>query len=1023
MKHAAVTALVRDNQLQLDGQCIAVGSAAWYTWLAEANAFRYEHAQGSYGARRERFQRGGSYWKAYRRVAGKLRRAYLGRSEDLVIERLERAAVLLADHLPMAEQPAAEVPTLLWTKLAAPQAGLVERSELVRRLDGVLQHRLTVIAAPPGWGKTTLLANWIEHRHGNHAAIAWLSLDSADDDPARLWSYICTALGAYEPAALESEAAIRAPRPPELDRLVSGLINAIARSSPGRTIPIVLILDDYHCLTNPLIHEALTLLIDRLPQRLHVILTSRVEPPLPLARWRAAGQLLELRADDLRFAIDDSARLLALVAAQELAPNTARALVERTEGWAAGLHLAGLVLRAGNPSEQSALVAQISGSHPYILDYLVDEILRRQPPHIQEFLLQTSILDRLCGELCDAILGDQRDLLSPSQYTSATLLSYLERANLFITPLDTERRWFRYHQLFADALQAQLQRTHPQLMTDLHRRAMQWYRQQAMTGAMDFATPAINHAIAAGQHVAAALLIERHGLSMLFVRGEIQTLLGWLSALPEMLRMTRPRILVTEAWALLATVQLDRVEQAIEMAEAYASPEDSELIGEIIAIQSFVVHINGDSQASIELGQRSLALLSAEQKTVRYLIAVNLANAYVSLGELYGAWAIVEQMRRDMRYLPDPAVFLSGYGLELVESDLLLSEGRAIEAESVVRQLLKQITGRYGERLTMIPMIHVALAEICYERNNLEECERLTHSAMEKGEQWWNSDILCPAYDLYGRILRIRGDMAGALAAHRKSRELAIAYNVAKITWWAQLGEVWEAFEQGNLAATECGLTERGLRIDGELDPVRYAEYELLVRLQLAQGRVTEAITLIKRIAMLAEQGGYTRRVIGANILAALAYWQSGRAHEAYVAIGLALEQARPGGMRRCFLDEGEPMHQFLRTVLEDQDTRFSSDLQNYVMQLLAAFPLTGNDPGIQSITLNRASTQSADRLTARELAVLRLVATGASNQDIAKRLVVSLHTVKKHLTHILAKLNTTSRTAAVARAHERQLL
>jgi LuxR family maltose regulon positive regulatory protein len=425
--------------------------------------------------------------------------------------------------------------------------------------------------------------------------------------------------------------------------------------------------------------------------------------------------------------------------------------------------------------------------------------------------------------------------------------------------------------------------------------------------------------------------------------------------------------------------------------------------------------------ASIDLGQRSLALLGPEQKTVRYLMAVNLVNAYLALGNLRGAWIVFEQMRRDLRFLPDPTVLLFGYGLELVESDLLLGEGRVIEAEVLVRKTLKQIVQRHGERLTMVAMIHVALAELCYERNNLEECERLTRSGLEKGEQWWNSDILCPAHDQLGRILRVRGDKAGAIAAHRKSRELAVAYNVPKITWWAQLGEVWEAFDQGDLAATERRLVERGLRTDTPFDPTRYHEYELLVRLRLAQGRVAEASSLVAQLLLLAEQGGYTRRVIGATLLAALAYQQAGQIDAACTTLGSALEQAVPGGMLRCFLDEGEPMQRLLREVLErsDNGALISGALRRSVLHILAAFP----DGGTQPTQIQRPILPTPDRLTDRELAVLRLVAIGASNQQIAERLVVSLHTVKKHLTHVLAKLGTTSRTAAVARAREQNIL
>jgi LuxR family transcriptional regulator, maltose regulon positive regulatory protein len=1038
--------LVQGDRLEAGGGVIAVGEPEWFAWLDQAERFRYAGPGGSFGARRERSQRGGWYWKAYRRVAGRLRRHYLGKSAELTSARLAQAAVALASSA-AASAPEPDTPgesdvgsTLLVTKLSPPagRRTLIPRMALDHQIDAALDHRLMVVIAPAGWGKTTLLSAWVAgaaERWGTEAPrIAWVSLDPTDNDPSRLWSYVCAALGAHEPTILTIEPTFRTPRPYTTEQLMTVLINALAaRQIPGKR-PLLLVLDDFHLITDPQIVEALAFLIDHMPPLLHLVLAGRGEPPLPLARWRAAGQVAELRTADLRFGLRDSADLLAGMVGRALPPESVQALVDRTEGWAAGLHLAGLALRASDTAGARPLIDQISGSHPYILAYLVDEVVRQQEPAIQEFLLRTSILDRLSGGLCDALVAESADDAPPAPLRrSADILDRLERDNLLLVPLDGERRWFRYHQLFADALRALLQRTRPELVRALHMRAAAWYERAATAEGLDMLAAAIGHAIAAADFEHAAQLIERCADEVIWRRGEVQTLLRWLDALPDTVRQAHIGLGLSEAWVLLATIQFTRLRERIDQLEAaLVGQENRPARGEIAALRSYLLRITGDLEQSQELGALALELLAPEQHMQRYLLGLNLLNIVLDHGNLAAAREIYEDLIEHAARLSDQTVMMSIASSQIIAADLLLRDARAAEAERIIRHALERASRLSVSAISPTGMVRVQLAEICYERDAIDEAEEHARDAIATGHLWWNYDVLHQAHYQLARVLRVRGDHAGAAAEHARVRELVRSYQVPFINESILVGEGYDALEQGDPAKARAMLVERNLPPLQRCGPTRYDEYMLLARVELAEGRAAEALPILAWLLQIAEAGAYPRRIMTIQILTAIALHATGQPSQGRALLAPALRRAMEGGMLRTILDEGEPVRWALASSLRAWVASGEhADLQRFTRQLLARFTRTGGPPPEQNLIrslgaldlIGSPRDMEQEPLTPREREILALVAEGASNQAIADRLTVSLHTVKKHLTHILAKLDATSRTAAIAQARARGML
>jgi LuxR family maltose regulon positive regulatory protein len=559
---------------------LAVGSRRWWQWLAaeSTTTFRLGHLLGDFTARRER-KRDGSYWYAYRKRDGALQKAYLGKSTDLTLDRLQEAAAGFAQRS-AAPTPAAPVTRmtsseaagplpgalaglphapLVTTKLALPPSrpALVARPRLIDRLAAGLRGKLSLIAAPAGYGKTTLVTDWLQSVERVHDApalrstfyalrSAWVSLDVGDNDVARFWSYAIAALQTlHADLGADALALFHSPQPPPLTTVLTLLINALA----ALPAPVALVLDDYHAITAPAIHQSLAFLLEHQPSQLHLVIISRVDPPLPLMRLRARGELTEVRAADLGFTTDEVEAFFNQLLDLHLASEEVAALAARTEGWITGLVLVARALYGR--ADAATFIRELAGSQRFILDYLVEDVLQQQPSHIQRFLLDTAILDRLNASLCDAVT---------EEHESQAMLELLERANLFLVPLDGQRRWYRYHQLFAEMLRSRAQQLDPQRLPLLHRRAASWYVQQGLL------TEAVEHALAAGDMEQAASLVEQIAQTT-FLRDEVRRQLGWLSGLPKPIVHARPRLALSHACALGFTGHVDAAEALLEDVE------------------------------------------------------------------------------------------------------------------------------------------------------------------------------------------------------------------------------------------------------------------------------------------------------------------------------------------------------------------------------------------------------------------------------------------------------------------------
>jgi LuxR family maltose regulon positive regulatory protein len=623
------------------GAGLAVGSPAWFAWLADdaARSFSFRSPAGAYTARKERRQRGGAYWVAYRTAAGRQHKVYLGRAEDLTPDRLAEAATTLARRVAAAAELVGGTPTapgappgragrgtsglpLLATKLFVPRPrlDLVPRPRLLARLDvGPGMGRCTLLSAPAGAGKTSLLAAWLAQLD---RPAAWLTLDERDQDTGQVLRYLVAALQTIAPACGRGAMAwLDAPQPPPPEVVVTGLVNDLAAlPAPG-----LLVLDDYHLIRAPEVHAAVAFLLDHLPPTLHLVIASREDPPLPLPRLRARHQLTELRAADLGFSVAEAAAFLGGGMGLRLAEAQVAALVERTEGWAAGLQLAGLALR--DRPDPAAFVTAFAGGHRLVADYLTAEVLDRQPAPTRRFLLATCVLDRLCAPLCDA-------LLAPAAGDSQAVLEELERANLFLVPLDDERVWYRYHHLFADVLRARLAReTSPEAVAALHRRASGWFGREGLL------PEAIDHALAGGAAEDAATWIEALLPSMFATMSIHRALAAWLAALPEPVVRTRPLLCLAQAWLLIHRVELEPAAAWIDAAAGALPAADGEARsarGAVAATRAYMATVQPDvaPEHAGAWADRALADLAPDDAAFRGVAGLSLGQAALSLGQL-----------------------------------------------------------------------------------------------------------------------------------------------------------------------------------------------------------------------------------------------------------------------------------------------------------------------------------------------------------------------------------------------------
>jgi len=865
---------------------------------------------------------------------------------------------------------------LLATKLHAPQlrAHLVARQRLTEKLhaDG---GKLTIIAAPAGFGKTTLITSWLI---GENCPHAWLSLEDRDNDAIRFVTYLVAALQTLAPDLGQATlTALQNLQSPDPEAVIIPLVNEITHA--GTTFTLVL--DDYHAITNPYIQQGLTILVEHLPPQLHLILTTRADPPLPLPRLRARGLLTEIRADDLRFTPAEAAIFLNEIMGLALTPEDIAALEQRTEGWAAGLQLAALSLQ--KHTDQTGFVRTLNGTHRYILDYLADEVLNRQPEDLRQFLYQTSILDQMSGDLCNAVTG---------RTDSQQILESLEAANLFIVPLDDERRWYRYHHLFGELLRHRFTaQTSKGDVHATHLRAAAWFRENGTL------PDAIYHALCVEDFDYAAPLIERAGMELL-LKIEVHTLAGWLAQLPNALFQSRPWLNVIAAW--LGYIQaanpdeLLPIENRLTQAERQLAQADrpSELLGYMMTLRAYMAQTRDDHPETVRLSHEALARLPAENVTLRSILNMNLATTYLIQGEIEPARQYFERAQELGKAAGNIfTVFVSRDHL----ATLAFEAGRVRHAEAMLHEAIRLATDAHGHRLAYVGLYYVELAEIYREWNRLDEAIDVLEKAYALRAQ--HDDLDTVSHIVWARVLAAKGDLPGAMEkADHIEKYLRDRQAIVFIPWIGAIKAQLHLLD-GNLTAARTWTDAWGANpvSTGSLrrHPGEYATY---VKIRTAE-RDPGVLPLLEQILALHTADHRMRRVVEARILLAIAHARFGDQPTALTHLEEALRLAKPEGYTRTFLDEGKPMAALLAQC-KPSPTRDA---------LLRAF-----DQPVQPIP--PSVPRLPEPLTDREIQILRLMAAGLSNQDIADELFLTPSTVKWYSHQIYQKLGAKRRTEAV---------
>jgi LuxR family maltose regulon positive regulatory protein len=970
-----------------DAGPITVGTPAWFAWLESATSFAFSGPAGSFTAHKENRARGGWYWKASRTAHGTMQRCYLGKSANLTLERLNHAAATLAAALaaPLpALAPEITMPApsahLLATKLFVPPSRptLVPRLRLSARLNAGLQRKLTLISAPAGFGKTTLLSAWVA---GCDRPAAWLSLDEGDNDLTRFLIYLIAALQTIAPhLGAGLLAVLQSPPPPPTETVLLALLNEIS-TIPD---PLVLVLDDYHVIDAPAVDNTLAFLLEHLPAQMHLVIATRADPQLPLARLRVRDQLTELRVTDLRFLPAEAAAFLNQAMGLDLAAEDIAALETRTEGWIAGLQLAAISLQGHH--DAGSFIQSFSGNHHFVLDYLVEEVLHQQPASVQTFMLRTSILDRMCGPLCDAVLLD-----GPAR--GQETLEYLERANLFIVPLDNERRWYRYHHLFADLLRQRLAQRTASATTNgvaaLHIRASQWYEDNGLEIA------AFHHAAAANDVARAERLIRGAGVPLYF-RGTVVPVLSWLESLPRTVLDATPSL-----WVMAASAQLQvdhtAVEPKLQAAEAalQGSAPDAQtrdVVGRIASMRATLAVIEHDAAAIITQSRRALDHLHPDNLHVRSATTWALGYAYQLQGDRAAARRAFGEVIAISKSLGDSVYTIAARShLGRVEE----SDNQLALATRTYQRVL-QMAGEPPQPITC--EAYVGLGRIYYQWNDLaaahqhwQQCRQQTRQiAIEK------VDALASAEVLLARLRLAQGDVAGAAgvlaAAEAFVRENNFGFRLPEVAGV----QVLTLLRQGDLGAAAQLARIHNL-------PLSQA------RVHLAQGDPAAALALLAPVRRQAEARSWADERLKVTVLQAVALQAQGETEKALQRLGEALALAEPGGFIRLFVDEGPPMAALL------QETVKRGTANNYVRQLRAAFgQAEGRTPVRQRLI---------EPLSERELAVLRLLRTELDGPAVARELMVSLNTMRTHSKNIYSKLGVNNRQAAVRRAAELDLL
>ena len=902
---------------------------------------------------------------------------------------------------------------LIGTKLfvPAPRPDLVSRPRLLEQLDAGLSARLILLSGPAGFGKTTLLAEWLGSRR---LTACWLSLDPSDNSPATFLSYLLAALRIALPhLGEELLSPLRSSQPPPWEAVLPVLLNELSSAPDG----LILVLDDLHVITSPSINAAVAFLLDNLPPQIHLVIATRADPVVPLARLRSRGQLVEIRVEDLRFTAEEAAEFLNRTMGLSLSGEQVLALEERTEGWIAGLQMAALSMRGRK--DFVAFIAAFTGSNRFVLDFLVEEVLAREPEEVQDFLLQTSILDQLSGPLCNAVT-DRQD--------GQAMLERLEKTNLFVVPLDDQRRWYRYHHLFGDLLRTRLRESLPELVPLLQSRAAMWYQGEGMIG------EAIGYLLEAGANERAAALAERTQLE-LHKRSDPGLFLK-VPALPDDVVRRRPWLSAFRAMLDIVWGRLDEARKWIREAERYCErsgppPNSADLVPFLRVLYSYAEELDGRDSEMPEAVADALGVLAENKPSLRNSVVYWLAMCHFLHGDFRAAeetWMrVVEEDRRTGATNAIASAVARVATIRLVQ-------GRLFDAAEMCREWLKWLDERGRWRFFRAGHVSEVLGETSRQWNRLEEALALAQRGIEDNRGWRNPHALAFGYASRARVLISMGRLEEAASSLEEVedtvRGLALQPDVRSdlSACWIQLH-----LARGDLRAAarwvDNGLIEasRSLGFRRERDGIG------LARLLIARGEHSKALALLARLEGSARAGARTGHLIEILTLQALAYNAQKDTAPALSLLGESLTLAEPEGYVRVFVDEGDPLAYLLGRLgdlpVPPSAARFSPE---YVRGLLNAFSATSCrppaiGPGQPALITHRPSPVAhhslIEPLSERELEVLRLMAEGLTNQQIAARLIIAPGTVRAHVYNISGKLGAQNRTQAVARATELKLL
>jgi LuxR family maltose regulon positive regulatory protein len=911
---------------------------------------------------------------------------------------------------------------LLETKLNLPRlhASLISRERLLTQLEAALTHKLTQLAAPAGFGKTTLVRQWVSDRVAcdtvchSFPPLAWVSLDPGDNDPARFWSYVITACQAFQTGIGQSTLAflyttMQPPfEPSPLEKVLTMFLNELTDCTNGG----ILILEDYHVITSPLIHETVTFLLDHLPANLHLIILTRSDPLLPLARLRAGGGLYELRAADLRFSPEEMHTFLQQISPFPLSEEAISQLGARLDGWAAGLRLFALKLQ-GCTSQQEVehASATFTGSHRSLQDYFVTEVLSLQAEPLQDFLLQTSTLSRLSGSLCDFVTGR-----SDSQY----LMETLERGGLFLDSLDETGEWYRYHALFAESMR---QEAHHRLGEDelraLSNRASQWFEQHGYFGE---AVEATLHA----QDVSQAIALIEHltGSGHFREINEFHTLCRWLEHMPETVMCSHPALCFSYATALLflsiadspAPATLTRIEKALQMAEQnWQSAGDISRLGEVSAFRSLLGHQQGEPQVSVTYARQALTLLPPEETAWRSISLIVVGEEAYRAGQLDLARQVLQEARvrcesTGNRYFTRATINMLG--------EVCFEQGQLHQAAAYFR--LVRTLAREREDLDDICHGLLGLAQLSFEWNDLQEAWSVAQEVFDLGQQIAQESHKAHAAITLARVQYARGQCTSAqqqlaaLLARMQSLKSPLLYREV-LAWQARL-----QLADGNHAAVQRWVTDRN-RHEAKLPMLYHEREELIVaRWLLAQGKAAEQLRLLERLHSVAQEAGRIRSALEIQLLMAQAHMALNQVQEARQNMRAVLSCAHGEGFLRLFLDEGVQLSTLLYTSISSMHEK---PLITFLQTVLHAFALEQSEHDMLSFSVSPGPAQLIDPLSPQEQRVLRLLAAGRSNQEIAGELIVSVNTIRTQVQSIYRKLNVHNRFAASAVARHLRLL